>query len=734
MTRRQPTQALLLIACGLALHCDPVPRTARPAAAPSTAEAPAADAAAARAGTTTGAEPGVPRQAASTPAPSGEGSGFDFAALLERERPALEPVEVADPRGRWRSRIEARLPATIEDRGRVISVRVDVGTSGEVRCEVHEGQVNPGAAITSVIAAASGNIALEQVQIYHAASVDDVPLVAASAEYRTRSTPPLAGELKIAVSPRAPFSVVCLQDEPGYHAAFVRGVEGFVKSMESEARPSPAQYSALWQLRVGEMLTGYRWDRVYAEPDGRMAAFSFNLFLAQLASRELRITDGMVATVHDRQGVVSGNFLSYRGTQKQHEIELRRAASGRYTYRGERDGKALQGSFTAKGPVTGRYELLLDLLEPRTAGEAVTLVREEYRPDTNATALTPVSYTLSPDRSELRIQSEPERGTWALRGGLPSSSRLTMGPNTFIGTVVEQRNSLGTEPGVTVGAKPAPPAGQAPRLAERRRGVETQIFVEAQSTPAPTPPPVLSKVLYTAPLGPQVAYASPPQPGPKRPGLIWLGGTLDFSIGEAAWKGGAAKGELSPAAVRDAGVVLMRPALRGANENPGRAECFFGEVEDVIAAADYLSARADVDAGRLYVGGQGPGATLALLVAAATDRFRGAFAFGPVADVRQYGLAEQGGCLPEGAAESELTLRAPLEFVSSIRTPTFVFEAGKPGARAAFEALRENASQHVHFQVAPALDAKGLLEAGARALSRAIAAGRVDDSALLLGR
>jgi alpha/beta superfamily hydrolase len=125
------------------------------------------------------------------------------------------------------------------------------------------------------------------------------------------------------------------------------------------------------------------------------------------------------------------------------------------------------------------------------------------------------------------------------------------------------------------------------------------------------------------------------------------------------------------------GMVLMRPSLRGANDNPGRNDCFLGEVDDVIAAAEYLRGRPDVDSDRIYLGGHSTGATMALLVAASSSAFRAVFAFGPVADPRSYGDVS---CVPEGTSEKEARLGSPIEFVHEIRTPTFLIEGEKGNA------------------------------------------------------
>jgi pimeloyl-ACP methyl ester carboxylesterase len=116
---------------------------------------------------------------------------------------------------------------------------------------------------------------------------------------------------------------------------------------------------------------------------------------------------------------------------------------------------------------------------------------------------------------------------------------------------------------------------------------------------------------------------------------------------------------------------MMYPSLRGGNKNPGFRETFYGEVDDVIAAARFLAQLDYVDPKRIYLGGHSTGGTLALLVAASTDQFRAVFALGPVGNVLGYGSE----VLPFDTANlKEAELRAPRLWLNSIHSRTFVFE------------------------------------------------------------
>jgi pimeloyl-ACP methyl ester carboxylesterase len=120
---------------------------------------------------------------------------------------------------------------------------------------------------------------------------------------------------------------------------------------------------------------------------------------------------------------------------------------------------------------------------------------------------------------------------------------------------------------------------------------------------------------------------------------------------------------------------MMYPSLRGGNDNPGYVEAFYGEVDDVLAAAKYAASLPYVDPSRIYLGGHSTGGALALLVAAAGgDRFRAVFSLGPVDDVTGYG----DDVLPfDTTVTQEGRLRAPKHWLKDIKCPTFVWEGAK---------------------------------------------------------
>jgi acetyl esterase/lipase len=210
-------------------------------------------------------------------------------------------------------------------------------------------------------------------------------------------------------------------------------------------------------------------------------------------------------------------------------------------------------------------------------------------------------------------------------------------------------------------------------LADARRGFTTRIVTTGESEPpAPAPPGAVFKLIrYNSPVGKLAAYVTPdPGDGAKHPAILWIAGGDCNSIGEM-WTAMPRSNDQTAAAYRKTGIVTMFPSLRGGNDNPGRREGFYGEVDDVMAAADYLASLPYVDPERIYLGGHSTGGTLAMLVAETCTKFRAVFAFGPVADVRAYG----GRFVYHDASDpKESELRAPGRWLDSVKTTLFVIE------------------------------------------------------------
>ncbi|HWE39060.1 MAG TPA: prolyl oligopeptidase family serine peptidase [Isosphaeraceae bacterium] len=251
------------------------------------------------------------------------------------------------------------------------------------------------------------------------------------------------------------------------------------------------------------------------------------------------------------------------------------------------------------------------------------------------------------------------------------------------------------------GGAAAPGAGfgssnSAKTLTEARRGFQTKLARrESANEPVEQPPEgVFQVVRYTSPAGELPAYLTPdPGDGKKHPAIIWITGGDCNTIGDV-WSKADPKNDQTAAAYREAGLVMMFPSLRGGNQHPGPREGFLGEVDDVLAAADYLAKQTYVDPKRIYLGGHSTGGTLALLVAESTDRFRAVFAFGPVDSPNNY--PDQ--YVPFNRLDDkELAVRSPDRWLSSVACPTFVLEGTLGNLFALREMARVSRNPLLHF-------------------------------------
>jgi acetyl esterase/lipase len=254
------------------------------------------------------------------------------------------------------------------------------------------------------------------------------------------------------------------------------------------------------------------------------------------------------------------------------------------------------------------------------------------------------------------------------------------------------------------GPTPAQP-DKGDSLVEARRGFKTKLVIGPRDGgPVPEPPPgVFRTVRYDSSAGRLAAYLTPdPKDGKKHPAIIWITGGDCNSIDEGCWKEGPPSNDQSASAFRKAGIVMMFPSLRGGNDNPGAKEGFLGEVDDVLAAADYLGRQEFVDPGRIYLGGHSTGGTLVLLAAECSDRFRAVFSFGPADDVSGYGPEY----LPfDRSNPREVELRSPGRWLAAIKGPTFVFEGTSRGNLRSLQAMaRSSTNPNAHFVAARGAD------------------------------
>jgi acetyl esterase/lipase len=230
---------------------------------------------------------------------------------------------------------------------------------------------------------------------------------------------------------------------------------------------------------------------------------------------------------------------------------------------------------------------------------------------------------------------------------------------------------------------------------ERRRfvtAVDGAPHDRDRSRPPKPPDTKLARVKYRSLLGEMWAYVTPdPGDGRRHPAVVWAHGGFDFSIGDLAFEHGPPDNDQSGRGFLDAGLIVMYPSYRGNHDNPGHYEMLYGEVDDYLAAVEYVRGLPYVDPERVYLAGHSTGGTIVLLAAALSDGYRAAFALGPVGWVQDYG--ETPPFDPEGPqAETEWRLRSPAACIGEIRRPTLIIE-GEDGNADDARALGNTARQ-----------------------------------------
>jgi dipeptidyl aminopeptidase/acylaminoacyl peptidase len=190
----------------------------------------------------------------------------------------------------------------------------------------------------------------------------------------------------------------------------------------------------------------------------------------------------------------------------------------------------------------------------------------------------------------------------------------------------------------------------------------TQTAAAPQPWEKVTPPEDVDEVEYNSNGLKLKAWMDKPQPGGvRRPVVLFLHG--GFAFGEDDWE------QTEP--FRKAGFVVMIPILRGENGQPGHYSMFYNEVNDVLAAAEVLAKRPNVDPNRMYVAGHSVGGTLAMLAAMTSNRFRAAASFSGSPDQVKW---SRGQVIPfDPKDQREMQMRSPLAFARSFKCPTRLY-------------------------------------------------------------
>ncbi|MBK1828026.1 alpha/beta hydrolase family protein [Haloferula rosea] len=237
-------------------------------------------------------------------------------------------------------------------------------------------------------------------------------------------------------------------------------------------------------------------------------------------------------------------------------------------------------------------------------------------------------------------------------------------------------------------------------LNEEREGYVHEWLEDVEFEPSGTPDDPdgseFELIRYPSEVGELAAYLTPdPGDGERRPAVVWAKGGFG-GIGSYLWEEADPENDQSVRAFLDEDLVVMCPSWRGENDNPGRFELFFGEVDDLLAAVDFVKSQPHVDPDRVYLAGHSTGGTLVLLAAASGAEVRAAFSFGGAPDMVAvmsdgvgYGNTPYGGDVDRGHE-----LRSAIRYTPYIACPTFYFEGGYSSYQDQAAAMERMAAKH----------------------------------------
>lgn len=123
----------------------------------------------------------------------------------------------------------------------------------------------------------------------------------------------------------------------------------------------------------------------------------------------------------------------------------------------------------------------------------------------------------------------------------------------------------------------------------------------------------------------------------------------------------------------DAGYAICTPILRGENGQAGHFSLFYNEVDDVIAATEFMKAKAYIDPEHIYLAGHSVGGTMTMLTGMASTNYR---ALAPISGSPDQILFTDSGSREapfdrRNAAEFEM--RSPLSFAASFKAPARLY-------------------------------------------------------------
>ena len=298
----------------------------------------------------TGAPAKAPAQAAAAAIPA---EGPDAVrALFQRELPALAKRRFETPLG-ISGQVEAAAAPSVQATANASVLTISLGTGQPITCSLFPTRIGVGETLWRIVEAAQKNVKVVAALPAEVVAVNGSALVLAEVVYQVESEKGmLTGQMKLAALAHPSHSLLCVHDEPGYAATFTRTVKGLAASLAG-GPPDPraeAVFAELAVMRIGNLPVGYSERTVGRRKEGGLHSEEYGTQLLPRGPADLVTLDSASVEESDRGDLLArGLYAHVTNAEIDGRMVLVREADGKtYRYDGEKDGKALQGTFTTK--------------------------------------------------------------------------------------------------------------------------------------------------------------------------------------------------------------------------------------------------------------------------------------------------------------------------------------------------------------------------------------------------
>jgi hypothetical protein len=352
--------------------------------------------------------------------------------LFERELGPLPLVAFASPAG-VKGKVEAVAAVEIADEENAERLTIRLGAEQPVVCTLGRTRYDAGASITGLVETVGKKLEVVGAQPVEVSVEDGKVVLFADVLYHQQTEQgTLAGHFKLAVHPHGTHSLLCFHDEPGYSATFRRVVKGLAASLSSEAPDDRdrARFAEVLVTEVAGRPIGYVERAIWEKAGGGRVAITWEAMVLPRSPKDLMGIDEYTLEESDAAGLIT-RVQTVHALNGELDLDVRLepgAAPRTFAYKGQKAGKAIEGTFRAREGLAS--ELWFARRLAARGKPALKLVHDTYAAGADPAAPTRLTYARAPkDRERASLTVGPMTVEGALdEHGLMKDLEIPMGP------------------------------------------------------------------------------------------------------------------------------------------------------------------------------------------------------------------------------------------------------------------------------------------------------------------